>query len=53
MHNDFYGISANGTNSKAVRAQLLWKPTPNLKILLSSTAGLVNNVPTNIATSAR
>ncbi|NKJ44905.1 MULTISPECIES: TonB-dependent receptor [unclassified Novosphingobium] len=45
MQNDFYGISANGTNSKAVRAQLLWKPTPNLKILLSSTTGLVNNVP--------
>jgi iron complex outermembrane recepter protein len=46
MWNELTNNPASGTNNEALRIQLLYKPTDNLKIAFSSTAGYVHNLPT-------
>jgi len=46
FHNDLNGTSVNGTDNQALRLQLLYKPTNDLKVLFSSTIGYLNNLPT-------
>jgi iron complex outermembrane receptor protein len=46
MWNNLTDSPASGTNNEALRIQLLYKPTDNLKVAFSSTAGYVRNLPT-------
>ncbi len=45
MHNTLNGEPASGSNSEAVRLQLLYKPNDRLKILFSSSIGDMRNLP--------
>jgi iron complex outermembrane receptor protein len=46
MFNNLTDGPASGTNNEALRIQLLYKPTDNLKVAFSSTAGYVRDQPT-------
>ena len=45
-HNLLTGADENGANAVAMRAQLLWKPTDDLKVLFGVNGGYVDNRPT-------
>lgn len=45
VHNDFNGNTENGANDFAVRGQLLYKPTDDLKILLNVNGGRIDTRP--------
>lgn len=46
MTNTLNNTSVSGTDNEALRLQLLYKPTDQLKILFSSTLGYVDELPT-------
>jgi iron complex outermembrane receptor protein len=46
VHNDLTGNDENGAHNYAVRTQLLYKPTDNLKVLFNLHGGQVDNRPT-------
>ncbi len=46
MHNELNGESVSGADNEAVRLQLLYKPTEQLKIGFNSTLGYLNQQPT-------
>ncbi len=46
MHNTYTGTSENGANNYAGRGELLYRPSPDLKILFNVHGGQVDNRPT-------